>query len=101
IWRNYYSVIKNNYEFDAQIYATPLDEEFNYIIDFDKISINDTGNPTHADIKYFNPEVKEEVPNQTIRSFSRKFSKVCKTTLDTNEIDDVNFGGKKINEILL
>jgi len=90
----------NNAEFDAQIVATPLDENYNYIIDFDKIFTNDKGNPSHSDIKYFNPEVKEEVPNSTIRSFSRKFSKVCKTTLDNTEVDDLAFNGDKFIDII-
>lgn len=93
--------IKNNNEnFDAQIIASPLDENFEYIIDFEKIFITDEGNPTHADIKYFNPKVEEEVPNSTIRSFSRKFSKVCKTTLDNYEVEGDNFNGDKFLEII-
>ena len=104
--RNIFEEIKANFikddnvGFDAQIVATPLDENSDYIIDFDEIFDNDNGNPSHADIKYFNPEVKEEVPNPTIRSFSRKLSKVCKTIFDKNEIDDINFSGNKFSEII-
>ena len=94
------SFIQENSEFDAKIIATPLDINGNYILDFDRIFINDDGNPTHADIKYFKPEVKEEVPNPTIRSFSRKLSKICAITLEENGNNDEIFYGKKFSEII-
>lgn len=93
--KSHFEKVKQDYiqnervEFKANIFSTPLDENFEYLPQ-DAVVYTDTpGNPAHADLIYENPALKEnESPNTAIRSFSRKLSKDCKLIIDSNSLSD-------------
>lgn len=100
--KSHFEKVKQNYiqnernEFEADIFSTPLDENFEYLPKEVEVYTDSLGNPAHADLIYENPAVKEsESPNTAIRSFSRKLSKECKLIIDSNPLsdsyDDVEF----------
>lgn len=63
-------------DFEAELEATPLDENDIQIPKEIKIYIDTPGSPAHADINYINPSIGElESPKIAIRSFSRKLYK--------------------------
>lgn len=86
--------------FEAEIQATPLDENFKYIDTPKDLFTDSPGNPAHADLKYINPAMEEgETPNTAIRSFSRKLAKVCTLVIDESR-ESLKYVGKKFDEII-
>ncbi|MCZ8091392.1 MAG: hypothetical protein O9282_13465 [Flavobacterium sp.] len=70
--------------FEAEIMATPLDEN-QQVIPLDvEVNIKTPVNPGHADIKYINPGLlhDDENPNTAIRRFSRTLFKECKICIN-------------------
>jgi len=92
--------VKSRPEFSAEIKSTPLNENFEYILEnVEEVCLDDLGNPAHANLIYLNPAiVGDESPNTAIRSFSRKLSKVCKILIDINPYPDA-YLGKKILDV--
>lgn len=98
--------VKENYiatsrkDFDAQIVAKPLDENFNNLSDTVKIYTDTPGNPAHTDLIYIDPAIQEnETPNTAIRSFSRKMAKECLLIFDPNPNEEI-YNGEVFEEIL-
>lgn len=86
-------------DFEAQLIASPLDENFQ-LIKKTNVYSNDKGNPAHAEINYLNPAVKgDEKPNTAIRSFSRKFYKKCRLIIDKKPKENIYKGEKFLNLI--
>lgn len=84
---------KSRANFDAKIIHTPLCER-DEVITERPVYINQTGNPSHADLVYINPAAtNDESPSTAIRSFSRKLAKVCTVHLDRN-ISGLEYEGK-------
>lgn len=78
---------------ETNLKATPLDENFNEInLENTTVTTTDSGNPSHADIIYINPNgVAYEKPNPLIRSFSKKLYIQSKLVLNTiNENKEYN-----------
>jgi hypothetical protein len=99
-----FEVIKNSYilnersDFEAEIVSTPLDEKRNYLHQNIKVYVGSKGNPSHADLRYINPAIKQdETPNIAIRSFSRKLSKICSIVLDERK-EETEYYGKQFHQ---
>lgn len=93
--KSHFEKVKQDYiqnhrsEFEADIFSTPLNENFKYLPQDVEVYTDTPGNPAHADLIYENPALKEnESPNTAIRSFSRKLSKDCKLIIDSNSLSD-------------
>lgn len=81
-------------DFEAIVKSTPLDLNNEYLPDDVQVFIKSKGNPSHADIIYINPAaIGNETTKTAIRSFSRKFSKVCQVAID-EEISSIEYKGK-------
>jgi len=77
-------------EFEAEIKATPMDDNSEYLQRWTILYPNSNGNPAHSDLEYKNPAPKpEENPNTAIRSFSRKLSRKTKVIIDQNPEKDI------------
>jgi hypothetical protein len=88
-----YKIERN--EFNASIEYTPLDFDNQYLIDRNNSNIEDEGNPSHSDIIYLNPAIKndEPTPNTSLRLFSKKLMSKCKLIIDNGyEEDDFKMG---------
>lgn len=93
-------IANNRKDFDAQIVAKPLDENFNNLPDTVEIYTDTLGNPAHADLIYIDPAIQgNETPNTAIRSFSRKLAKECLLIFDANLEEEV-YSGTVFKEVL-
>ncbi len=91
--KDFFNKIKQDYcakdrnGFEAEIFATPLDLDQNYLsLPINKKIFKELkGNPSHADLVYINlvPK-KEETPKTAIRSFVRKFFRESSLIIDKN-----------------
>lgn len=81
-----YNLLRPN--FRADIIASPLDADGNSIKKNTKVLITDKGNPSHADLRYIQPDQKpeEHTPNTSLRNFSRELCKASTIILDSSEI---------------
>lgn len=100
--KSHFEEVKQNYilnersDFKANIFSTPLGENFEKLPKEVEVYTDTPGNPAHADLIYENPALKEnESPNTAIRSFSRKLAKTCKLIIDCNPMsvsyDNIEF----------
>jgi len=90
--KSHFEKVKQDYiqndrnKFEADIFSTPLDENFEYLPKEVEVYMDAPGNPALRE---------NESPNTAIRSFSRKLSKDCKLIIDSNSLsdsyDDVEF----------
>ena len=78
--------------FESFIEFTPLDENNQYLINREHISTEDKGNPSHSDIVYINPAIKDDeaTPNTSLRLFSKKLMSKCKIIID-DDIENSKF----------
>ncbi|MDQ7961633.1 hypothetical protein [Flavobacterium lindanitolerans] len=87
-------------EFEAEINASPLDENNKKINSDIEVTTDTPGQPAHADLEYINPAIIEE--DTSTHTFSRIFSKnLCRQSvilLDQN-IEEVNFIGCTFKEL--
>jgi hypothetical protein len=80
---------KERETFEALIKSTPLDKDNREIPEDIIVKNDDAGNPSHADLSYINPAVKnDESPKTALRFFSRRLCKVSKLILDTSTDND-------------
>lgn len=78
---------KERENFEAVINYSPLDENFQYLVNIFDRRINDEGNPSHSDLIYINPSISSEEiengrPHTSLRLFSTKLLKYSKIIFD-------------------
>lgn len=75
--------------FVSTIEFTPLDIDNNYLTNRDIINTTDSGNPSHSDIIYLNPAMKNDEikPNISLRIFSKILFEKSKLIIDVNYED--------------
>jgi hypothetical protein len=81
-------------DFDAEIRATPLDEERDLVEDHIEVYTDSVGNPAHCDLIYINPAPlpeEEGKPKIAMRSFSKKLCAKCEILLEV--VSEGNYAG--------